>query len=889
MRLLKTALLGLAITMIFYAVSFGQCGPAPSPSDTSRITAAAGRPGDSINVPIYFKNTKDISAFAVYIDFDSTMLNLTNPTVDTTIDTTYYIGNVDSTVTPWDTTYAPNVDTNFNTFYNYDPSGGRLKPLDPFAQKYVLIAADNVDAVAQTANHKRIVLLLYPIELGYVAIDSGSGTAFSLPFRLSSNVTSATTTTMSFYTQTLYDASTFPPTEIGCQYSRYSDPTGDVGSDIRFTVRSGIITIDPNLSPGPQISSFTTNPTSLPAGGGQSTLSWTVSNATQITITNVNTNAQVYSSTLLSGSTTVSLTSTTTYRLTASNGTTQATADRTISVGSTPGNNNPVVQPVTGNPFTISQGETVSFQVTATDQDAGDIITLRAMSLPPNATFNQVTGTSSVTGSFTFTPDFTQVGTVAATFQATDDKNGTSNMLTVLITVKAIEYDRLFSTSAVGQRPVGGLPGKQSIYFPINLVTSKTVYGVQFDMTYNFLFFTVDSFVVTGRIPDYVVYDDIGQTPGEIRVVAFGLDNEPVVNIQDTTAIMYAVMSIDSAASPGWYGVGIGNGWESTNPDPNFPGLALVTDSGIVQVDRLGDVNADTLVNVADLVNIVAYIINNFTLNERQFEAADVVVNDTVNVFDLVGVVNMIYGIPVNPAPSMYNPSEFASVSLNYNDLEAGGNEMMVVKSELPTDIAAVEMEIQYDPTAVILGKPTATADASHLTFRYNDKTPGRLKVLMHFENPVNSSALIQKGAADLVNIPIIARSNVVAGDKNQLKITQALLSTPEAARVAVEGVDNPNPIIPGSFTLSQNYPNPFNPTTTIDFSIQAPQHVNLTIYNIIGQHVKTLVDGYMTAGAHTIEWDATDDGGQGVATGIYLYRLQIDKKSQAKKMLFLK
>ncbi len=890
MKLLRTILLGLTLPVIFYAMSFGQtdCGPAPSPSDTARVMATTGRPGDSVNVPIYFKNIRDISAFQLYIDFDTTLMLPTNPIIDTTIDTSYYIGSIDSSTTPYDTFYVPQVDTNYNTFYAYDPSGGRLKPLDPFNQQYVLLVADDHDSPPVTAGHRRIVVFMYPIDLFFAAIDSGSGTAFSLPFRLSPNVTTATTTTVTYYSQTLYD-NAFPPNQIGCQYSRYSDPTGDLGGDVRFTVRSGTITIDPNAVQGPTITSFTANPTSLPTGGGQTTLSWVTSNATQLTITNVNTSAQVYSTTLLSGSTTVSLTSTTTYRLTASNGTTQATRDVTVAVGITPGNNNPVIQSVSGNPFTISQGETVSFQVTATDADAADIITLQATSLPPNATFGTVTGSSSVTGTFSFTPDFTQTGTLAATFSATDNRGGTSNTLTVLITVKAIEYDRLFSTSAVGQKPVGGLRGKQGIYFPINLVTSKTVYGIQFDLFYNFLFFTVDSFVVTGRIPEYVVYDNIGQTPGEIRVVTFGLNNEPVVNVTDTTAIMYAVMSIDSAASPGQYGVLLENGWESTNPDPNLPSSPLVTDSGVIQVDQLGDVNTDTRVDVADLVNIVAFIINNFALSDRQFDAADVIINDTVNVFDLVGVINLIYGIPINPAPTMYNPSELATVALDYADMPAGSDEMMVVKSELPTDIAAVEMEIQYDPAALSLGKPTITADAGQLTLRYNDRTPGKLKVLMHYTNPVNANEVIRKGAADLVNIPVIAKTDIVAGNKKQLKITQALLSTAEAAMVSVEGVDAPNPDLPTTFALSQNYPNPFNPTTTIEFSIQASQRVNLTVYNIIGQQVKTLVDGYLSAGAHSIEWNATDEKGQSVATGIYLYRLQVDQHSQAKKMLFLK
>ncbi|MFQ5454333.1 MAG: FlgD immunoglobulin-like domain containing protein, partial [Candidatus Zixiibacteriota bacterium] len=551
-------------------------------------------------------------------------------------------------------------------------------------------------------------------------------------------------------------------------------------------------------------------------------------------------------------------------------------------------NNPPVIQSVSGNPFTINQGETVLFSVIATDADASDIITLRATSLPPNANFNTVTGTSSVTGNFSFTPDFTQTGSLAATFEADDGQGGIATML-VVINVIELENDRLFSTSALGQEPVGGLKGKGDVYLPINLITSQTVYGVQFDFFYNPSYFKVDSFVVTGRTADYVVYENIGQIPGEVRIVAFSLANEPIINIVDTTAIMYVVLSIDSLTAEGNYNFAFKNGWESVNPDPNYPSLALVTDSGIIQVDRLGDPNLDQHIDVADLVSIVAHIINNFTFNARQFDAADLIVNDTVNVFDLVGVINLIYGIPVTPAPPQYYDDLPATISLAYNDLPAGSNELMLVHSEIPTDIAAVELEINYDPASVTLGKPTLAEDASGLDIRYSDNDYGKLKVLLHFTNPFNSSQLIREGKANLINIPIIAEDAIISGDKEQLSITKALFATPSAAMVNVEGFNNSNNPLPVTFRLSQNYPNPFNPTTRIDFSIEKQEHVILNIYNILGQQVNSLIDENMPAGSYSIIWDATDDNGNKVATGIYLYKLQVDQKTKSKKMLFLK
>ena len=574
----------------------------------------------------------------------------------------------------------------------------------------------------------------------------------------------------------------------------------------------------------------------------------------------------------------------TTYTLTAYGSSPNKPTATTSIIVSLPGDNFvPVINSIPGAPFTINQGETISFSVTATDADASDILTLSTSSLPNNATFSQQVGSGSVTSNFSFTPDFNQSGSFTVTFQVND---GTVTVqLSVSITVNELQFDRLFTTSAIGQQPVGGLKGKRDIYFPINMITSQTVYGVQFDFSYDPIFFEVDSFIVTGRTADYVVYDNIGQTPGEIKVLTFGLSNEPIVTVEDTTAILYAVMSIDSNAAPGDYAIYFDNGWESVNPDPDFPSLELVVDSGVIQVDNPGDVNLDKRIDVADLVSVVASIINTFTLSGRQFDVADVITDTFVDVFDLVGIVNLIYGIPVNPAPPPLFEDERATIALAYNDLQAGGNEMLVINSETPVDLAAVEIDIEYDPAVVYLEKPELAANVGNMTLRYSDNMTGKMKILIHFNNPF-SGDLIESGLADMVEISMTAKKDITAGNTEQLKITKANFSTSSAARVEVDGIPN---VIPSTFFLSQNYPNPFNPTTMIDFSIESNQRVCLDIYNILGQHVKSLVDTDLPAGAHSIEWDATNQQGGRVSSGVYLYRLSVDQNTQSKKMLFLK
>ncbi len=94
---------------------------------------------------------------------------------------------------------------------------------------------------------------------------------------------------------------------------------------------------------------------------------------------------------------------------------------------------------------------------------------------------------------------------------------------------------------------------------------------------------------------------------------------------------------------------------------------------------------------------------------------------------------------------------------------------------------------------------------------------------------------------------------------------------------------------LPTEFVLGQNYPNPFNPTTTIDYSVPAQSRVEIQIFNVLGQTVRTLVDEDQTAGSYKVTWNCTDDGGRQVSSGIYFYRITAGSFTQSKKMVLLK
>ncbi len=102
-----------------------------------------------------------------------------------------------------------------------------------------------------------------------------------------------------------------------------------------------------------------------------------------------------------------------------------------------------------------------------------------------------------------------------------------------------------------------------------------------------------------------------------------------------------------------------------------------------------------------------------------------------------------------------------------------------------------------------------------------------------------------------------------------------------------VEGINSPS--LPRESALSQNYPNPFNPETRIEFSLPRASHVTIEVYNTLGQKVRSLVSGRLSAGYKAVTWDSKDDRGVKVSSGIYLYRIVADDFIESKKMILLK
>ena len=109
------------------------------------------------------------------------------------------------------------------------------------------------------------------------------------------------------------------------------------------------------------------------------------------------------------------------------------------------------------------------------------------------------------------------------------------------------------------------------------------------------------------------------------------------------------------------------------------------------------------------------------------------------------------------------------------------------------------------------------------------------------------------------------------------------------ATETALDLIDDMYVNIPNNFVIYQNYPNPFNPTTLIEYELYSDSEINVAIYDLLGNIIVELYDGYQTAGIKRIKWDAKNSSGDSMSAGVYFYKIQVGNSSQVKRMMLLK
>ena len=565
----------------------------------------------------------------------------------------------------------------------------------------------------------------------------------------------------------------------------------------------------------------------------------------------------------------------------------------TLTVGTPPVTTNhpPVINAISQTTYNVQLASTVTFSVTATDPDSPQKITLRASGLPTGATFGssgQVIGNGSATGTFTWA-NISQVGNFTVIFTCEDDSGATADparSVSINVGTPPPTEDILYTASSATYRQIaGGIPGVTGVAIPVNLNNLGDAYGVQFDFLYDRDVIMIDSLVPTERLTDFTVYDNVGGSPGNIRVVAFGLDNQRIAaGTTSGTAIFNFWATIRTNAPTGNSSIRFENAWEATNPNPGVASVKLKFDTtGVFVIDQFGDVNGDSRVDVADAVVTVGYIIGDHTLSTRQFNAADVDQSSAVDVIDLVAIINIVFGSAPANMPQWSGKEAIVRLG-DDNGIVTG--DAIDVNAELPTDIAGMQVEIGYNPGKVRFMAPQTTDKSARMYLRYKDDGQGKLVVLLYPLSATNSR--ISAGVGTMIKLPL-GSTGELTGDDNDVRINTAVLSDPNAIGIPVKGL---KPILPTDFTLNQNYPNPFNPETTIEFAVgsgSANEQVRLVIYNLLGETIATIINEPLAAGKYTYKWRGTNQDGETVASGVYFYRLTVGDQSQTKKMVLLK
>jgi hypothetical protein len=195
-------------------------------------------------------------------------------------------------------------------------------------------------------------------------------------------------------------------------------------------------------------------------------------------------------------------------------------------------------------------------------------------------------------------------------------------------------------------------------------------------------------------------------------------------------------------------------------------------------------------------------------------------------------------------------------LDLKYVDMDNLKEIGMNLNSECKGAVVVTDSLVELN--AYLTGDEVITSDNTEFIFYYESKSQPQECKTVHLTNSMFTKSFIDGNSA----YPYY-----------QVNIKQSDFDTP------VNAVTK----------LDQNYPNPFNPTTTIKYNVKEDMKVNLEIYNIRGQLVKSLGNGFVTKGNHNSTWDGKDNAGNACASGIYLYKLKTGDTFITRKMMMLK
>ena len=300
----------------------------------------------------------------------------------------------------------------------------------------------------------------------------------------------------------------------------------------------------------------------------------------------------------------------------------------------------------------------------------------------------------------------------------------------------------------------------------------------------------------------------------------------------------------------------------------------------------LGDVSENDDVSAFDASLILKYLVGTEELVYPQLLSADVTFDGEITALDASVIAQFVAEL-IDTLPNSDGALLAGTGNYGMDDGEFTPGEVLQVPIQLSnsSNLLSFEMELNFNPDILSYSNIEFSEMVNHFMVEEN-QMDGSLKLAGAGATPDGQEGIFATVSFivgnDIENETIEIGINHYRTNENEIQdgftaiFTNSTLAT------------NPN-LIPNVFALHQNYPNPFNPTTTLRYDLPEDAQVNIMIYDLMGREVKTLVHQQQIAGFKSVMWDATNNMGQPVSAGMYLYSIQAGNYSKTMKMVLLK
>jgi len=293
-----------------------------------------------------------------------------------------------------------------------------------------------------------------------------------------------------------------------------------------------------------------------------------------------------------------------------------------------------------------------------------------------------------------------------------------------------------------------------------------------------------------------------------------------------------------------------------------------------------GDADFDSDTDINDVLTVVDFVLEEDYPTVDELRNVDVNMDGNINISDIIMMVDIIFGTTTARLVD-FDPNEVAYVDLKPDYSFS----ILNLEIDYNSPIRGMEFELNYNPELVDIQTPYLIDTQGNVMISSNMVAEGTKKVIV---TDMQGKTIEPVGDVYL-SIPFLFKgSNYDVGQVEIDNINVAGFAGDLIDYVSRSAISDVK-LIPSDFLLQQNFPNPFNPSTEIRFDLPEEGHVELSVFNMQGQKVRTLESGIMTPGYHAIIWNGTNNNGSRVSTGMYFYSIQTNKFQAVRKMLFLK